>query len=136
VLDSDSKQEEAAVKAIRNHIWKLIAVGRWAGMITALSAQKPTADIVPSESRDLVDIKFALHCNTRAMSKAITGDGADDDSGVDACDIPSGQPGVGYFIGDGKPQKIRTFFLSHKESLEIASRVSGQQLDVELRSMS
>jgi DNA segregation ATPase FtsK/SpoIIIE-like protein len=63
------------VKAIKQSIWRLIALGRWAGMITVLSAQKPTADIVPSESRDLVTLRYALSCGTRQMSDAITGDG-------------------------------------------------------------
>jgi hypothetical protein len=83
-FEGDSKEQASAVKTIKQSIWRLIALGRWAGMITVLSAQKPTADIVPSESRDLIDLKFALHCNTRQMSDAILGDGSGGETPVNA----------------------------------------------------
>ena len=41
-FETDSNADKAAVKTIRQGIWRLIALGRWAGMITVLSAQKPT----------------------------------------------------------------------------------------------
>jgi len=134
-FETDSKGQQAAVKTIRNGIWRLIAMGRWAGMITILSAQKPTADIVPSESRDLIDHKFALHCNTKAMSDTILGAGAGEESPANAADIPSGQPGVGYYVGDNGVQKMRSFFISHKQALEIASRAAARQLDDDLRTL-
>jgi S-DNA-T family DNA segregation ATPase FtsK/SpoIIIE len=134
-FEGDSKEQQAAVKTIRGGIWKIIALGRAAGMITALSAQKPTADIVPSESRDLIDNKFALHCNTTAMSNTILGAGSGEEAPANAADIPSGQPGVGYYIGDSEVQKMRAFFISHKQALEIASRAASRQIDAELEAM-
>lgn len=134
-FETDDKTQSSAVKTIRGGIWKLIAMGRAAGMITVLSAQKPAADIVPSESRDLIDHKFALHCNTKAMSDTILGAGAGEDAPANAADIPSGQPGVGYYVGDNGVQKMRTFFIPHSATLEIASRVASRQIDIELRSM-
>jgi hypothetical protein len=130
-FEKDSKSEQAAVKTIREAIWRLIALGRWAGMITVLSAQKPTADIVPSESRDLIDHKYALHCNTAPMLKAILGDNAGEES-IEVNDIPPGQPGLGWYFGDNGYTKIRNFFISHQQALEIASRASSRQLDEEL----
>jgi S-DNA-T family DNA segregation ATPase FtsK/SpoIIIE len=103
--------------------------------MTILSAQKPTADIVPSESRDLIDHKFALRCTTRPMSDAILGDGSGEEVPVVATDIPSGQPGVGYYVGDHGVQKIKTFFLTHKQAGEIASRAASRQLDADLESL-
>lgn len=135
IFETDSKAQQAAVKTIRSAIWKLIAVGRWAGMITVLSAQKPTADIIPSESRDLIDHKFALHCNTRPMSDAILGAGAGEEAPANAADIPSGQPGVGYYVGDGGVQKMRAFFISHHQAMDISSRAAARQLDADLRAM-
>jgi hypothetical protein len=135
IFETDSKAQQAAVKTIRGAIWKLIAVGRAAGMMTVVSAQKPTADIVPSESRDLIDHKFALHCNTRAMSDAVLGAGAGEEAPANAADIPSGQPGVGYYVGDGGVQKMRSFFISHKQAMAIASRAAGRQMDAELEAM-
>lgn len=135
IFETDSKAQQAAVKTIRSAIWKLIAVGRWAGMITVLSAQKPTADIIPSESRDLIDHKFALHCNTRPMSDAILGAGAGEEAPANAADIPSGQPGVGYYVGDAGVQKMRSFFISHHQAMTIASRVAARSLDDELAAL-
>jgi hypothetical protein len=132
--EDDSKDDQSAVKTIRNGIWKLISLGRWAGMITILSAQKPTADVVPSESRDLVDHRFALHCNTLPMSKAILGDDAGEQP-VSATEIPSGQPGVGYYMGDHGVQKIRSFFISPKQALQVAERVGQRQLDEDLSTL-
>jgi len=134
IFENDTKTQQSAVKAIRQSIWKLIAVGRWAGMITVLSAQKPTADIVPSESRDLIDHRFALHCNTRQMSDAILGDGSGD-SPANAAEIPSGQPGVGYYISDNGVEKIRSYHISHKQALEIAERVGQRKLDEDLSTL-
>jgi hypothetical protein len=121
-FEGDSKEQASAVKTIKQSIWRLIALGRWAGMITVLSAQKPTADIVPSESRDLIDLKFALHCNTRQMSDAILGDGSGGETPVNAAEIPTGQPGVGYLLAGDEPRKMRTYFISHEQALEVASR--------------
>ena len=130
-FEKDSKGEQSMVKSIREGIWRLIALGRWAGMITVLSAQKPTVDIVPSESRDLVDHKFALHCNTPAQLKSIIGD-HDDETTIRVSDVPSGIPGLGHYIGDHGPEKIRSYFISHKQALEIASRVASRKIDQEL----
>jgi S-DNA-T family DNA segregation ATPase FtsK/SpoIIIE len=135
VFETDGKAETGWVKSIREHIWRLIAMGRWAGMITVLSAQKPTADIVPSESRDLIDLKFALHCNTEAMLKAILGVGSSEEAPISAADIPSGQPGLGYFVGNEGAQKMRVFYISPEQALEIASRVAGRSMDDELAAL-
>lgn len=133
--EDDSKDEAAAVKFIRHIIWKLISTGRWAGMPTVLSAQKPTADIVPSQSRDLIDHRFGLHCNTRQMSDAIFGDGNAGEVAINATEIPSGQPGVGYYLGDHGVQKIRTFHMDHRQAGEIASRLAARRIDAELEAM-
>lgn len=128
-FETDTTAQASFVKTIRGSIWKLIAMGRAAGMITALSAQKPTADIIPTESRDLIDHKFALHCNTRQMSDAILGAGAGEEAPANAAEIPSGQPGVGFYVGDNGVQKIRAFYISPKQALEIADRVMVRDLN-------
>lgn len=134
-FETDSREQAAAVKKIRGGIWKLIAMGRAAGMISILSAQKPTADIVPSESRDLIDHKFALHCNTRPMSDAILGAGAGEEAPANAAEIPSGQPGVGYYVGDGGVIKLRAYLITRSQALSIAARASARNLDEELAAL-
>jgi hypothetical protein len=130
-FETDTKEQASAVKAIKQGIWRLIALGRWTGMMTVLSAQKPTADIVPSEFRDLIDLKFALHCNTRAMSDAILGDGSGSEITINAAEIPTGQPGVGYLIDGEGALKMRAYFISPKQALEVATRVTDRQIDAE-----
>jgi hypothetical protein len=130
-FETDTKEQASAVKAIKQGIWRLIALGRWTGMMTVLSAQKPTADIVPSEFRDLIDLKFALHCNTRAMSDAILGDGSGSEITINAAEIPTGQPGVGYLIDGEGARKMRAYFISPKQALEVATRVTDRQIDAE-----
>jgi hypothetical protein len=134
-LESDTPAQKSAVKLIRERIWKLIALGRWAGMPVVLSAQKPTADIVPSEFRDLIDLRFGLHCNTRQMSDAIFGDGSGSEVPFSAVDIPEGQPGVGYLLSGAGPRKMRTFYITPKQALEVASRVGSRHLDDELATL-
>jgi hypothetical protein len=135
VKDTDSKEEKKHVESIQNGIWRLIALGRWAGMMTILSAQKPTANVVPTESRDLIDNKFALHCNTKSMSRAITGSDSDEDAPADATTIPSGQPGVGFYIGDQGVTKMRHFYISHKQAMELATRIASRRMDDELAAL-
>jgi DNA segregation ATPase FtsK/SpoIIIE-like protein len=134
-FETDTKGQAAAVKTIRGGIWKLIAMGRAAGMVTILSALKPTADIIPTESRDLITHRLALQCTTRQMSDAILGDGAGDEVPANAADIQPGQPGVGYYLGDSGVQKMRAFFIDPRQALEIASRAAARQIDDELRAM-
>jgi hypothetical protein len=135
IFEDDDKAQQAAVKTIRGAVWKLIALGRAAGMVTIVSAQKPTADIVPSESRDLIDHKFALHCNTKPMSDAILGQGAGEEGIPSAAEIPTGQPGVGIYVGDDGPRKMRTFFIPRAQALEVVSRVTSRKLDDELSTL-
>jgi len=131
---SDKKAMEQ-IKTIQSLLWTIVARGRAAGVITILSAQKPDANTIPTDIRDLFDNKLALHCNTKQMSDTILGQGAGDDSAANAADIPAGQPGVGYYVGDDGVVKIKTFFLSHKEAVEISSRVASRQLDDELATL-
>jgi hypothetical protein len=43
---------------------------------------------------------------------------------VNAAEIPEGQPGVGYLLAGREPRKMRTYFISPEQALEVASRVA------------
>jgi S-DNA-T family DNA segregation ATPase FtsK/SpoIIIE len=131
---TDKKAAEQ-IKTIQGLLWTIVARGRAAGVITILSAQKPDANTIPTDIRDLFDNKLALHCNTKAMSDTILGQGAGEDSAANAADIKPGQPGVGYYVGDEGVRKIKCFYISHKQALEISSRVASRQLDEELSTL-
>jgi S-DNA-T family DNA segregation ATPase FtsK/SpoIIIE len=120
------------IKTIQGLLWTIVARGRAAGVITILSAQKPDANTIPTDIRDLFDNKLALHCNTKAMSDTILGAGAGEEAPANAASIPPGQPGVGYYVGDDGVRKVKCFYMSHHEALEIASRVAQAQLVDEL----
>jgi S-DNA-T family DNA segregation ATPase FtsK/SpoIIIE len=132
---TDKKAAEH-IKNIQGLLWTIVARGRAAGVVTILSAQKPDANTIPTDIRDLFDNKLALHCNTKPMSDTILGQGAGEESVANAAEIPPGQPGVGYYVGDDGVAKVKSFYLSHKQALEIASRVASRQLDVELSTLS
>jgi hypothetical protein len=123
------------IKTIQGLLWTIVARGRAAGVITILSAQKPDANTIPTDIRDLFDNKLALHCNTKAMSDTILGQGAGEESVANAAEIPSGQPGVGYYVGDSGVAKIKCFYISHQQAIEVASRVASRQLDDELSTL-
>lgn len=127
-VTSDKKELEM-IKTIQGLLWTIVAQGRGAGVITILSAQKPDANTIPTEIRDLFDNKLALHCNTKAMSDTILGQGAGVEVAANAADIPPGQPGVGYYSGDEGIVKMKAFYMSHKQAMEIADQVSSRQLD-------
>lgn len=131
---SDKKAMEQ-IKTIQGLLWTIVAKGRGAGVITILSAQKPDANTVPTDIRDLFDNRLALHCNTKAMSDTILGAGAGEEAVANAATIPSGQPGVGYYLGDDGVTKMRAFFMSNEQAVEVASCVASRQLDTELSTL-
>jgi hypothetical protein len=69
------------------------------------------------------------------MSNAILGIGAGEEAPANAASIPSGQPGVGYYVGDEGAVKTKAFFISHKQAIEVASRVAARGLDEELSTL-
>jgi len=123
------KKEMELIKSIQGLLWTIVARGRAAGVITILSAQKPDANTIPTEIRDLFDNKLALHCNTKAMSDTILGQGAGVEVSANAAEIPPGQPGVGYYSGDEGIVKMKAFYMTHKEAMAIAEEVALRQLD-------
>jgi S-DNA-T family DNA segregation ATPase FtsK/SpoIIIE len=131
----EDKKAQGYVKQINELLYAIVAQGRAAGLITILSAQKPDANTVPTEIRDLIDNKFALHCNTKAMSDTILGQGAGEESVANAAEIPAGQPGVGYYVGDHGVVKTKCFYVSHNQAREIASRAASRQLDADLSTL-
>jgi DNA segregation ATPase FtsK/SpoIIIE, S-DNA-T family len=52
-----------------------VARGRAAGMVTVVTTQKPSADVVPTYLRDLFGFRWALRCSTPDASDTILGRG-------------------------------------------------------------
>jgi S-DNA-T family DNA segregation ATPase FtsK/SpoIIIE len=128
--NADTKTKEQ-VKTIHGLLYGIVAQGRAAALVSIFSLQKPDANAIPTEIRDLIDNKFALHCNTRAMSNTILGDGAGEEGTANAAEIPAGQPGVGYYVGDDGVKKTKAFYVSHQQAQEVATRATSRQIDAE-----
>jgi hypothetical protein len=65
------------------------------------------------------------------MSNTILGDGAGEEGTANAAEIPSGQPGVGYYIGDDGVRKAKAFYISPQQTQEVATRATSRQIDQE-----
>ena len=89
----------------------LIARGRAAGIIFVVAAQKPSADMLPSSIRDLINLRLAFRCSTKEASDTILGGGWAS-AGFSAATIDINNRGVGWLLGEsGQPELIRGYFL-------------------------
>ena len=89
----------------------LIARGRAAGIIFVVAAQKPSADMLPSSIRDLINLRLAFRCSTKEASDTILGGGWAS-AGFSAATIGINARGVGWLLGEsGQPELIRGYFI-------------------------
>ncbi len=89
----------------------LIARGRAAGIIFVAAAQKPSADMLPSFIRDLINLRLAFRCSTKEASDTILGGGWAS-AGFSAATIGINARGVGWLLGEsGQPELIRGYFI-------------------------
>ncbi|MHB8189743.1 MAG: FtsK/SpoIIIE domain-containing protein [Ferrimicrobium sp.] len=89
----------------------LITRGRAAGIIFVAAAQKPSADMLPSSIRDLINLRLAFRCSTKEASDTILGGGWAS-AGFSAATIGINNRGVGWLLGEsGQPELIRGCFI-------------------------
>lgn len=101
----------------------IVQRGRAAGVVVVAAVQKPASDIIPTSLRDLFGMRLAFRCNTKEASDTILGGWAA--LGHDASKIPMGQRGTGLLLAeDGRPQRMRTYWLSDDDIRSIAQRAS------------
>ncbi|MHB8191374.1 MAG: FtsK/SpoIIIE domain-containing protein [Ferrimicrobium sp.] len=115
---ASGKQGKVFAEKVRD----LVARGRAAGMVVILTAQKPTADTVPTSIRDLISLRVAFRCSSREASEVILGSGWSS-QGYSASSIPLSDRGIGYLLGEvGIPQLFRAYYLDEtQETAVIAS---------------
>lgn len=75
---------------------ELVKVGPSTGYIVVLATQKPTANVIPTDLRDQIDIRMALRMMTTAGSTTILGDVP---AGLDPIQFTKKHKGVGVLIG-------------------------------------
>ncbi|WP_276970230.1 FtsK/SpoIIIE domain-containing protein [Ferrimicrobium acidiphilum] len=115
--DPDAKLAKEFTSLLRD----ITALGRAAGIVVVLAAQKPSVDSVPSGIRDLIDYRLAFRCATRDASDVILGAGQAS-RGFSASEIAGVDRGVGLLLAhDPNPRLMKSYFL---DDAEIATRIT------------
>lgn len=94
-------------KAIEERLRQVMALGRAAGIMVVLVAQRPGVDTLAGSLRDLAETRIAFRTSTSDMSDTILGRGSAT-SGFDASKITADMRGVGYLsTGEREPTYMR-----------------------------
>ncbi len=108
------KNEKAARAEFARQLTDLVRLGRADRIVTVTATQRPSADVVPTAYRDLVQVRVALRCTTREQSEIALGAGAAAD-GADATGLPQDMPGSFIVRGIGaQPQRGRAWHLDDR----------------------
>ena len=128
---TSGKEGKEFAEALRD----LIARARAAGIIVILTTQKPSADTVPTNIRDLISHRVAFRCGSIDASATILGQGWAGE-GYSASSISVSDRGVGYLLGDtGLPQLFRSYYVTPDQeatAIESAMRLRGLDILPEL----
>lgn len=116
----DKHSQEEFVRLVRD----LVARGRAAGIIVVAATQRPSADIVPTNLRDIFSYRCAFRCTTEASSDIILGTGWAK-KGYDATTIPPESRGVGWLLAEGGyPRRFKGAYLPDDEIDELVNRAA------------
>lgn len=115
-----SDPDRKAVARFTATLRDIISRSRVAGFIVITTAQKPSADTVPTSIRDLITLRLAYRCSTRDASDTILG--AWSSAGASASTIPMRDRGVAFLLDDGEfPRKIKTYWIDPQRVRELTS---------------
>jgi hypothetical protein len=115
---SDRKLRAEITELLRD----LVSRGRAAGIIVLAATQKPSADVIPTQIRDLFGFRVALRCSTPQASDTVLGQGWAA-LGYSAASIDPSARGVGFLLAEGGvPVRFRSCYLSDDQIERIADR--------------
>ena len=115
---SDRKLKAEITELLRD----LVSRGRAAGIIVLAATQKPSADVIPTQIRDLFGFRVALRCSTPQASDTVLGQGWAA-LGYSAAAIDPSARGVGFLLAEGGvPIRFRSCYLSDQQIDAIADR--------------
>jgi S-DNA-T family DNA segregation ATPase FtsK/SpoIIIE len=101
-------------KVIEELLRRVMMMGRAAGVLVVLVAQRPGVDTIPASLRDLAETRIAFRTSTSDMSDTILGRGSAS-RGFDASKISADTRGVGYLSsGDGEVTLMRCYYVDDK----------------------
>lgn len=99
-----------------------ISRGRAAGMITIGATQRPSADVIPTNVRDLIGLRWALRCTTPSSSDMVLGQGWAS-QGYSAAKVDPQMRGVGWLLAEGgRPRRLKSHLLTDDDLERIAQR--------------
>jgi archaellum biogenesis ATPase FlaH len=114
----DRKQRAEITELLRD----LVSRGRAAGIIVLAATQKPSADVIPTQIRDLFGFRVALRCSTPQASDTVLGQGWAA-LGYSAATVDPSARGVGFLLAEGGvPVRFRSCHLSDDQIDAIATR--------------
>lgn len=120
-LRGKSKAKEEFAELLHD----VVARGRAAGVVVVAATQKPSHDIFPTSTRDLMGNRLALRCTTREASDTILGGGMAQ-KGYSAADIDAATRGVGYLLTEAStPRRMRCFVLDDEHLKRVAARAQA-----------
>lgn len=104
---------------------ELISLGRALGIVVILATQKPTAQTLPSNIRDLITYRAAFRCTTRDASDTILGAGRAA-AGYSAAEIAMTAQGTCWLLHErAVPQQVRTYYLDDDTLASLVARARG-----------
>jgi S-DNA-T family DNA segregation ATPase FtsK/SpoIIIE len=113
-------QKDQFVEALRD----VISRGRAAGVIVVAATQRPSADVVPTQVRDLIGYRWAMRCSTPQSSDMVLGQGQAS-AGYSAAKVPSEHRGIGYLLAEGsEPARLRSYHVSDPVLHALAARAA------------
>jgi S-DNA-T family DNA segregation ATPase FtsK/SpoIIIE len=87
-------------KQINSKLIELASVGPATGILPVFATQRPSGEVVPTDLRDLIPVRWALACSTSAASDMVLGQGAAS-QGSNAAELDRERKGVGILVGTG-----------------------------------
>lgn len=124
-----SKESKAIGAEIDAIVRDLVKRGRSAGIMVVLSTQRPTADSIPTSTRDNCALRVCFSVRTREAAAAVLGEFS-----AESSVSPIGAPtGVGVSSVDGLEVRFRSPFISDqvvREHVRAASALTANPLDL------
>lgn len=126
-----TKEDKAAEVQRSTAIRRLIAKGRAAGFVVITATQKPSANIVPTELRDLIQQRVGFATTNPSMTDVILGFGAAQLGGL-SHEIPTEMPGTAYILNEGSrvPKRVRAFWIPDEDVAGIAESTAEKRVDL------